>query len=108
MLNRKLLDFNDKNMKKNIFLVLIIYFSIANPLFAQTERAMATERTFNFNETFHSLGFSVFTGINFAPKLESQGNIKPILFHSLVPEFILQYNCMIKNGFGISLEVPFG
>ena len=96
-------------MNKNIFLTLILCFSITVNLFSQNEKGVAIEKTFNLNETFHSLGFSVFTGINFAPKFEEQqGNIKPVLFHSLVPEFILQYNCMVKNGFGISLEIPFG
>jgi len=30
------------------------------------------------------------------------------LYPAYVPEFILQYGCMIKNGFGVALEVPFG
>lgn len=96
-------------MKKSIFTALILCFLIMNSLFSQMEKERAVEKVFNFNETFHSLGFSTFFGINFAPKLEdAMGNIKPILSHSLVPEFILQYNCMIKNGFGVSIEVPFG
>ena len=66
-------------------------------------------KPFNFSDSFHSLGFSVFTGINFAPKLlDNLGEIEPILFHAFVPEFVLQYNFMIKNNFGIALEIPFG
>jgi len=96
-------------MRKNIFLTLILVFLITVTLFSQNKKIIADEKTFNFNETFHALGFSVFTGVNFAPKLqEHSGEIKPILFHSIVPEFILQYNFMIKNGFGIALELPFG
>jgi len=96
-------------MKKNIFLVLLICFSLTINTFSQIEKEQNVEKPFSFNEPFHSLGFSVFAGINFAPKIENHsGEIKPILFHSMVPEFILQYNFMIKNGFGIALEVPFG
>ncbi|MDR0206024.1 MAG: hypothetical protein LBI45_02035 [Bacteroidales bacterium] len=67
------------------------------------------QKSFNFNEPFHTLGFSVFTGVNLAPKLQDySGEIEPVLFPAFVPEFILQYNFMIKNGFGVALEVPFG
>jgi len=96
-------------MKKTICLVVLIYFSLTVNLFSQNDKEQNIEKPFSFNEPFHSLGFSVFTGINFAPKLQNHsGEIKPALFHSIVPEFILQYNFMIKNGFGIALEVPFG
>jgi len=92
-------------MKKTLFIALLICFSLSVKTFAQSEN----ESPFNFNKTFHSLGFSTFHGVNFAPKLqEHDGNIKTILYPAYVPEFILQYNCMIKNGFGIALEVPFG
>jgi hypothetical protein len=92
-------------MKKPFFIALLICFSLSVKTFARSEN----ERPFNFNETFHALGFSTFHGINFAPKLQDNiGNIKPILYPAYVPEFILQYNCMIKNGFGVALEVPFG
>jgi len=96
-------------MKKSICLVVFICFSLTINLFSQNEKEQKIERPFSFKEPFHSLGFSVFTGINFAPKLQDYlGEIEPVLFHSIVPEFILQYNFMIKNGFGVALEVPFG
>jgi len=96
-------------MKKTFLLAFIICFSITVSTFSQNKNEDNIERPFNFNESFHALGFSVFTGVNFAPKLQDySGEIEPILFHSIVPEFILQYNFMIKNGFGIALEVPFG
>jgi len=97
-------------MTKKSFLVLLICLSLTGNLFSQNKNKRNVEQPpFDFHEPFHSLGFSVFTGINFAPKLQdNSGDIKPILFHSFVPEFILQYNFMIKNGFGIALEIPFG
>jgi len=92
-------------MNKSFFLLLFICFSISVKTFAQDEN----RQSMDFNKTFHSLGFSTFHGINFAPKLqEHYGTIEPILYHAYVPEFILQYNCMIKNGFGFALEAPFG
>jgi len=92
-------------MKKPFFIALLICFSLSVKTFAQNE----DEPSFSFNKPFHALGFSTFHGINFAPKLqEHYGNIEPILYPAYVPEFILQYNCMIKNGFGIALELPFG
>ena len=93
-------------MKKPFFLALLVFFSISIKIFAQCEDQ---QKSFNFNETFHTLGFSTFHGINFTPKLQNPyGAIKPVLYPAYVPEFILQYNCMIKNGFGFALEVPFG
>jgi len=95
-------------MKKIPFLVLIICFIFAKT-YSQNEKKTKNQEPFNCNETFHSLGFSIFNGINFAPKLQiSSGPIKPILYPAYVPEFILQYNMMIKNGFGFSVEIPFG
>jgi len=99
-------------MKKHFLLICAICLSITISTFSQKEKEKNIEKpqkTFNFNEPFHTLGFSVFTGISFNPKLNDHiGNIKPIFLPVLVPEFILQYNYMIKNGFGIALEVPFG
>ncbi|MCL2289330.1 MAG: hypothetical protein FWC34_01295 [Bacteroidetes bacterium] len=96
-------------MKKTFLLALVLCFLVTVNTFPQNRKEREIEKSFNFNEPFHSLGFSVFTGINFAPKLQKTlGEIEPILFHSFVPEFILQYNFMIRNGFGIALEVPFG
>ena len=91
-------------MKKPIFLLLLICFSVSYTAYPQDENP----KSFDFNKPFHALGFSVFNGINFAPKPDYYGTIKPILYNAYVPEFVLQYNCMIKNGFGIALEVPFG
>ena len=93
-------------MKKPFFLILLICFSISVKTSAQSEH----QEPFNFNKPFHTLGVSTFHGIGFAPKLqEHYGNIKPILYNAYVPELlIVQYNCMIKNGFGFALEVPFG
>ena len=97
-------------MKKTLILLTICLSLIVT--FSQNEKENNIEkplRSFNFNAPFQALGFSVFTGINFAPKLEKySGEIEPILFPAFVPEFTLQYNFMIKNGFGIALEVPFG
>jgi hypothetical protein len=96
-------------MKKIFLITFIIYLSIIGNIFSQSEQKVIDEKSFNFQDSFHSLGFSVFTGINFAPKLQdNSGEIEPVLFPAFVPEFILQYNYMIKNGFGVSLEVPFG
>jgi hypothetical protein len=96
-------------MRKTFFLTLIVCFSITVNTFSQNAKEKNIEKPFSFHEPFHSLGFSVFAGTNFAPKLQNySGEIEPILFHSIVPEFILQYNFMIKNGFGIALELPFG
>jgi hypothetical protein len=90
-------------MRKPFFLLLLICFSISVTTFAQSEKP------FDFNKPFHALGFSVFNGISFAPKLqEHEGDITPILYPDYVPEFIVQYNYMIKNGLGIALEIPFG
>ncbi|MCL2041869.1 MAG: hypothetical protein FWG84_07515 [Bacteroidales bacterium] len=92
-------------MNKSVFLLLFICFSISVKTFAQDEN----RKSIDFNKTFHTLGFSTFHGINFKPKLkDNSGNIEPILYPAYVPEFILQYGCMIKNGFGVALEVPFG
>jgi len=92
-------------MRKHFFILLIVCFSLSVKTFAQSKN----QEPFSFNKPFHALGFSVFNGINFAPKLqEYSGDIKPVLYSAYVPEFILQYNCMIKNGFGVALEVPFG
>lgn len=96
-------------MKKTFFLILLVCFFVLGKTFAQNERNSKKYKSFDFNETFHSLGFSIYNGINFAPKLHnSSGTIKPILYPAYVPEFILQYNMMVKNGLGFSLEVPFG
>jgi len=96
-------------MKKTFLLAFIVCFSISMNIFSQSEKKTKNQELLNFNETFYSLGFSIFNGINFAPKIQNpQGNIQPILYHAYVPEFILQYNMMIKNGFGFSLEIPFG
>jgi hypothetical protein len=96
-------------MKKSFILTLIVCFSISVNTFSQSEKKTKNQESINFNETFHSLGFSIFNGINFAPKIQDiQGDIKPILLNAYVPEFILQYNMMIKNGFGFALEIPFG
>ena len=92
-------------MRKLFFILLLICCSLSVKTFAQSEN----HEPFSFNKTFHSLGFSTFHGVSFKPKLQdAYGQIKPIFYNSYVPEFILQYNCMIKNGFGIALEVPFG
>jgi len=92
-------------MNKIIVSILILCFSISAKTFAQDE----TRKSIDFNKTFHSLGFSTFHGVSFKPKLiDAFGNIKPVFYNSYVPEFILQYNCMIKNGFGFGLEAPFG
>ena len=91
-------------MRKSIFLLTLVCFSLSAKTFAQSEH----QESFSFNKPFHALGFSVFNGINFAPKPDYYGDIKPVLYPAYVPELILQYNCMIKNGFGIALEVPFG
>lgn len=96
-------------MKIKFFLAFVLCFSIIVNAHSQKKQEIKNGNPFSFQESYHSLGFAVFTGVNFAPKLKNhQGDIKPVLFHSIVPEFILQYNYMIKNGFGISLEVPFG
>jgi len=92
-------------MRKHFFILLLVCCSISVRTFAQSEN----QEPFSFDKQFHALGFSMFNGINFAPKLQDpQGTIKPILYHAYVPEFTLQYNMMIKNGFGFALEVPFG
>ena len=96
-------------MKNRFFLALLICLSFSVEVAAQSEKKAKNREPVNFNKTFHSLGFSIYNGIGFAPKLhEESGPIKPILYPAYVPEFILQYNMMIKNGFGFSLEVPFG
>jgi hypothetical protein len=96
-------------MNKTILLAILICFSVSFKAYSQNEKKIKNTEPFSFNEPFHSLGFSVFNGINFAPKLQNpSGPIQPILVPAYVPEFILQYNMMIKNGFGFSLEVPFG
>ncbi|MDL2228003.1 hypothetical protein LJC30_03855 [Odoribacter sp. OttesenSCG-928-L07] len=93
-------------MKKRFFVIVLISVSISFNIFAQSE----SNKDINFNKPFHSFGISGFLGTNFAPKLEmySGSTINPELYHSLVPEIILQYNYMIKNGFGVAIEVPFG
>ena len=94
-------------MKRFVFISLIVCFSVSFNTYSQNKTQKET--TIDFNKPFQSLGFSMFNGINFAPKLNySFGEIEPILYNAYVPEFILQYNYMIKNGFGIALEVPFG
>jgi len=92
-------------MRKHFLILTLICCSLSVKTFAQSEN----QEPFSFNKQFHALGFSTYHGINFAPKIqESVGDITPVLYSAYVPEFILQYNCMIKNGFGVALEVPFG
>jgi hypothetical protein len=96
-------------MKKTFLLTWVVFFFVTVNTFSQDRKEREPEKPFRFNESFHALGFSVFTGVNFAPKLQiGFADIQPRLFSAFVPEFILQYNFMIKNGFGIALEVPFG
>ena len=104
--------FNIFFMKK--VLILVMCFSVSFNIYSQNESTK--DKTIDFNKSFNSFGFSFSNGINFAPKLEIPygdkepiGEIRPILYNSyFIPEFTLQYSCMIKNGFGFSLEVPFG
>lgn len=95
-------------MKRSV-LILLACCLVTVDIYSQNVKGNIIEKSFDFNESFHCIGFSAFMGINFAPKLQDHsGEIKPILSNSFVPEFILQYNFMIKNGLGIALEVPFG
>lgn len=73
------------------------------------EQTLLQKNELTLSNSTHSVGFLVYSGINFAPKVKyNDGNIVPKLFNSYIPEFILQYSCILKNNFGFSLEVPFG
>ena len=96
-------------MKKNCLLTLCLCVFISFGTFSQSKKEAKNEEPFQFQTSFHSLGFSLFNGINFAPKLQyPSGDIVPILYPAYVPEFTLHYNFTLKNGFGFALEVPFG
>lgn len=99
-------------MKKNVIIVFLFLF-IANSFSQKTNnRKMGDNQVLNlidFSKPVHSLGFSLYSGINFAPKvIYNSGPIEPKINNAFTPEFTLQYSCIFKNNFGFSLEIPFG
>jgi len=94
-------------MKKNVIIVFLFLFLING--FSQKTNKKQELNIIDFSKPVHSLGFSLYSGINFAPKVKyNSGPIVPKLFNSYTPEFTLQYSCILKNNFGFSLEIPLG
>lgn len=99
-------------MKK--LLLCLFLFVMGNSLFAQkgSDRNIRSNKditALDFSKPVHSLGFSVNTGFSFTRTHSYIANpIIPTNKLQVTPEFVVQYNCIVRNHFGFSLEIPFG
>lgn len=99
-------------MKKIILFVFI--FLGTNGIFAQKNpkseiRSKESFAALDFSCPIHSVGFSINAGCSFTRTHNYIGNpIIPTNKPQIIPEFVVQYNCIVRNHFGVSLEIPFG
>ena len=86
------------------------YSSFSKPLHKTKEyRKKEPYTVFDLQNPVHALGLAVSFGGSLSPKFKNTKGIMQVFSGSeFVPELTLKYSCAIKNGWGISAEIPFG
>ena len=65
--------------------------------------------SFDLSKPVHSIGLTFSGGFSLNNnRINGTGIMQPQLNGGFVPELNLKYSCLIKKGWGISIEVPFG
>ena len=94
-----------------ISVALVINLLFFNTIHAQEAVIIKKPYTsFDLQEPVHSVGLLLGLNTSFLPKSKNtNGVIHPSTSSiNLFPELTLRYSCAIKNGWGITAEIPFG
>ena len=86
------------------------YSSFPKPVYKKKEeRQKAPYTVFDLQNPVHSVGLLVSGGGALKHKFKNtKGVIQPYMYNDFVPELTLKYSCAIKNGWGVTAEIPFG
>lgn len=98
-------------MKKIVLIVLCLYITISVTAQSNNNRhSKEAELAIDYSKPVHSLGLTINTNFSFSHTYNCLGgeSILPLTKPRIIPEFSVQYNCIISNHFGFSLEIPFG
>ncbi|MDR3047420.1 MAG: hypothetical protein LBU51_07395, partial [Bacteroidales bacterium] len=97
-------------MKKIFFLTILMLFSVS--IFSQKKKIKKEKinTALNFSKPIHCLGIYLNNGFSYSSQSKGllQGTIIPKIYHSYMPEINLLYSCILKDGFGFTLEIPIG
>jgi len=87
------------------------YSSLPKPIHKTKEyRQKEPYSSFDLLNSVHSIGLSFSGGFSLNHKFKNITGIlnKPSLSSMIVPELNLKYSCLIKKGWGVTVEVPLG
>jgi len=86
------------------------YSSFSKPVHKTKEyRKKEPYTVFDLQNPVHAVGLAVSFGGSLSPKFKNTKGIMQVFSGSeFVPELTLKYSCAIKNGWGITAEIPFG
>ena len=86
------------------------YSSFSKPIHKTKDyRQKEPYTSFDLHKSIHSIGLSFSGGFSINHKFKNaKGLLKPGLLSYGVAELNLKYSCLIKKGWGLTVEIPFG